>query len=168
MARRSTSRSTDIVVGVIRAPHGMRGEVRVEPMTDRADERFRTGSRLATDAETLVIASVRGTAGAPIVLFEGVADRTAAEKLRGRELRVTRDAARREGEYLWDELIGLEAWTVAGERLGEVREVLRAGGADVLVVREGDRETLLPALESVIRQIDVAGGKIVVAPQEEA
>lgn len=168
MARRSTSRSTDIVVGVVRAPHGVRGEVRVEPMTDRADERFRVGSRLATDRGTLVITSVRGTADAPIVAFEGIADRTAAEALRDRQLRVARGAARRRGEYLWDDLIGLEAVTVAGARLGEVREVLRAGGADVLVVRDGDRETLLPALESVIREIDVARGRIVVAPQEEA
>ncbi|MBU6422672.1 MAG: 16S rRNA processing protein RimM [Chloroflexota bacterium] len=175
MAPRSTSRSTetdrrsaDVVVGVVRAPHGIRGEVRVEPMTDRAAERFRVGSRLTTDRESLVVASVRGTSDAPIVAFEGVADRSAAERLRDRELRVPRAAARREGEYLWDDLVGLETWTVGGERLGEVREVLRAGGADVLVVRDGDREILLPMLESVVREVDLGGGRIVVAPQEEA
>ncbi|HZC31065.1 MAG TPA: ribosome maturation factor RimM [Gaiellaceae bacterium] len=170
MARRSTSRSTeaDVVVGVVRGPHGVRGEVRIEPTTDRPEERFRVGARLGTTEGTLVIAAVRGTADAPIVRFRGIDDRTAAERLRGTELRVPRSAARREGEYLWDELIGLEAWTPEGARLGEVTEVLRAGGADVLVVRDGARETLLPALESVVREVDVAHGRIVVAPQEEA
>lgn len=174
MAQRSSSRSTesapagDIVVGVVRSPHGIRGEVRVEPTTDRAAERFRAGTVLETDAGPLTIAVVRGTADAPIVRFDGIADRAGAQKLRGQELRVTRAQARREGQYLWDDLIGLVAWTPEGARLGEVRDVLRAGGADVLVVRDGDREVLLPALDPVIREVDLAGGRIVVVPQEEA
>ncbi len=175
MARRSTSRSTsapgDIVVGRVRAPHGLRGEVRVEPLTDRVDERFRPGSHLdCAGLGDLVVVSVRGTATGPIVRFEGYGDREAAERLRGRDLRVSRAEARRAAgdAYLWDDLIGLEAWTPDGIRVGEVREVLRAGGADVLVVRDGEREVLLPALASVIREVDVPGGRIVVVPQEEA
>ncbi|MDE3111502.1 MAG: 16S rRNA processing protein RimM [Chloroflexota bacterium] len=152
----------------MRAPHGVRGEVRVEPMTDRVAERFRVGSVLQTDQGTLRVASVRGTDDAPIVAFEGIVDRDAAERLRDRALRVARAAVRREGEYLWDDLIGLEALTVRGERLGEVREILRAGGADVLVVSDGEREMLFPMLESVVREVDLAAGRIVLAPQEEA
>ncbi len=61
MAQRSSSRSTrpapatDIVVGVVRAPHGVRGEVRVEPLTDRISERFRAGAVLETDGTISVI-----------------------------------------------------------------------------------------------------------------
>lgn len=169
MAHGSTSRSTDradVVVGVVRAPHGVRGEVRVEPTTDRFDERFRAGARFGTDLGPLTIASVRGSAAAPIVLFEGVADRRAAEALRGRELRVAREEARRGEGHLWADLIGMEVVTPDGARLGAVSDVLRAGGADVLVVR-GDREILLPALGSVIREVDVERGRIVAVPQEE-
>lgn len=180
MAPRSTStstdpdgggRSADIVVGVVRAPHGLRGEVRVEPFTDRADERFRSGSHLLCDGiGELVVAAVRGTAAEPILRFEGYDDRGAAETLRARRLRVSRAEARRAAgdAYLWDDLVGLEAWTPEGVRLGEVREVLRAGGADVLVVRDGDRELLVPTLESVVREVDVEHGRIVLVPLEEA
>lgn len=175
MAQRSTSRSTDpgadIVVGRVRAPHGLRGEVRVEPLTDLAHERFRVGSRLRCDGVgEVVIAAVRGTSAEPIMRFEGYADRGAAEALRDRELRVSRAEARRAaGEaYLWDDLVGLEASTPDGRKLGVVREVIRAGGADVLVIRDGERELLVPTLESVVREVDVPGGRIVVVPQEEA
>jgi 16S rRNA processing protein RimM len=156
------------VVGVVRAPHGLRGEVRIEPLTDRPSERFRPGVVLRSEAGAMRIEGVRGAADALIVRFEGIADRDSAERLRGRELRVTRADARRAGQYLWDDLIGLEALTPEGSRVGEVREVLRAGGADVLVVRDGEREVLLPMLESVIREVDLEGGRIVVVPQEEA
>jgi 16S rRNA processing protein RimM len=140
----------------------------VEPTTDRAEERFRAGSRFTTDEGTLLVASVRGTSDSPILRFDGISDRTAAEKLRGLELRVSRASARRAGEYLWDDLVGLEAWTPEGVRLGEVREVLRAGGADVLVVRDGERELLVPTLESVVREVDIEHGRIVLVPLEEA
>lgn len=162
MARRSTSRSTDedIVVGVVRAPHGVKGEVKVEPLTDRFEERFRVGSRLLSAAGPVTVASVRGDPAGPIVRFEGSDDRGAAERLRG-ELRVERAEARKGEGYLWADLIGKSVVTPDGKPLGTVTDVLRAGGADVLVV--GD--LMLPMLESVVREI---GEVIVAVPQEEA
>jgi 16S rRNA processing protein RimM len=117
-----------------------------------------------------VIASVRGAANVPIVRFEGFETRADAERLRGRSLRVTREKARQaaKGAYLWADLVGLVAVTPEGKRLGTVREVLRAGETDVLVVREeGSREeVLLPALASVVKEVDLASGRLVVVPQE--
>lgn len=169
MAPGSTSRSTspDVIVGVVRAPHGVRGEVRVEPLTDRYAERFHVGARFATDRGVLVIASLRGTADAPIARFDGIDGRDAAEPLRGLELRVPRDEARKGDGYLWSDLIGMAVVTPDGARLGEVTEVLRAGGADVLVVR-GEREVMLPAIASVVREVDLTAKRIVAVPQEEA
>lgn len=169
MAPRSTSRSTDdasddIVVGVVRASHGLKGEVRVEPLTDRFEERFRVGSRLLSAAGPVTVAAVRGTDADPIVQFDGIDSREAAERLRG-QLRVSREEARAGGGHLWADLIGKPVVTPDGARLGEVRDVLRAGGADVLVVR-GEREFLLPMLESVVREI--GPDAIVAVPQEEA
>src|SRR5438445_8601834 len=83
-------RSDDPIVGVVGAPHGVRGEVKVRPRTDVAD-RFRKGSRLLCDGlGELVIASVRGAAEVPIVRFEGHSTRNDAERIRGRTLRVSR------------------------------------------------------------------------------
>ena len=162
-------RSDDPIVGVVGAPHGVRGEVKVHPRTDVPD-RFKKGSRLWCDGVgELVIASVRG-ADVPIVRFEGHATRNDAEGLRGRNLRVSRAEARRAAKdaYLWADLLGLRAETPEGKPLGVVSEVLRAGETDVLVVRaEGSRaELLFPAIASVVREVDVAGRRVVVVPQE--
>jgi 16S rRNA processing protein RimM len=173
MGPRSTSKSIstdDPIVGVVGAPHGVRGEVKVHPRTDVAD-RFRKGSHLLCDGVgEIVIASVRGASDVPIVRFEGVATRTDAERIRGRALRVSRLEARRaaRGGYLWADLLGLHAETPDGKSLGKVSEVVRAGETDVLVVRaEGSREEILfPAIASVIREVDIVGGRIVVVPQE--
>ena len=173
MGPRSTSKSIsndDPIVGVVGAPHGVRGEVKVHPRTDVAD-RFRKGSRVLCDGMgELVIASVRGAADTPIVRFEGHNTRTDAERIRGRALRVSRAEARRAAKsgYLWADLLGLHAETPEGKSLGTVSEVVRAGETDVLVVRaEGSRDELLfPAIASVIREVDIGGGRIVVVPQE--
>lgn len=175
MAPRSTSRSTDagaagVIVGTIRAPHGVRGEVRVQPETDVPD-RFKVGSVLLCDGiGPLRVAALRGAPGEPIVRFDGYRSRAAAEALANRPLRVPLVEARRAvatGSFLWADLIGLAAETPDGTVLGTVAEVLRAGMVDVLVVR-GEREWLLPMLASVVRKVDLPGGRVVVTPQEEA
>jgi 16S rRNA processing protein RimM len=172
--RRSTSRSISepdgLVVGVIKTPHGVRGEVRVDPRSDVPD-RFRVGASLQCDGlGPLTIRTMRGTSKEPIIGFVGYASRPDAEPLRGRFLRVGVDEARQatRGGYLWADLVGLRAETPAGEPIGNVSDVLRAGETDVLVVtRVQGGELLVPAIASVVREVDVAGGRVVVAAQEE-
>ena len=170
---RSTSRSTSelgLVVGVIKTPHGTRGEVRVDPRSDVPD-RFRVGAVLqCEDLGPLTITSLRGTPKEPIVGFAGYDSRPGAEPLRGRALSVPLAEARRatKGSYLWADLVGLRAETAAGEPIGSVSDILRAGETDVLVVtREQGGDLLLPAIASVVREVDLPGGRVVVAPQEE-
>jgi 16S rRNA processing protein RimM len=172
--RRSTSRSISepdgLVVGVIKTPHGVRGEVRVDPRSDVPD-RFRVGAALQCDGlGPLTIRTIRGTPKEPIIGFDGYASRPDAEPLRGRFLRVGVDEARQatKGSYLWADLVGLRAETPAGEAIGNVSDILRAGETDVLVVRRAQGgELLVPAIASVVREVDIAGGRVVVAPQEE-
>jgi 16S rRNA processing protein RimM len=173
MGQRSTSRSTsddDLVVGYILGPHGVRGEVRIDPRTDVAD-RFRAGAVLqCDDIGPLTVAALRGEVAKPIVLFEGYDSRVAAESLRRKFLRVPRSESRRatSGAYLWADILGANVETPEGARLGTVRELLRAGENDVLVVTdESGRERLLPMLESVVKVVDVDAGRIVALPPEE-
>ena len=175
MARRSTSRSTDrpadtLVVGVIRGAHGVRGELRVTPQTDNA-ARFRPGRRVLVQAlgEREILAA-RGTSADLILTLAGIASREAARALRGRELRVPIAEARGEAAgHLWVDLVGLRVEDESGRTIGTLAEVLRTGGeVDVFVVRGESSELLLPAIESVVREIDVAGRRMVVRPQEEA
>ncbi|MHB8630551.1 MAG: ribosome maturation factor RimM [Candidatus Limnocylindria bacterium] len=159
-----------LVVGVIKTPHGVRGEVSVDPRSDVPD-RFRVGAVLHCDGlGPLTIRSIRGTAQVPIVGFQGYGSRPEAEPLRGRFLRVDVDDARRAtaGSYLWADLVGLRAETPAGALIGSVSDVLRAGETDVLVLSRAEGgELLVPAIASVVREVDVAGGRVVIAPQEE-
>jgi len=142
----------------------------VDPRSD-VPGRFRVGAVLDCDGlGPLTIRSIRGTGSAPIVGFDGYGSRPEAEPLRGRFLRVSVDEARRatKGSYLWADLVGLRAETPAGEPIGTVRDIIRAGETDVLVLgRERGGELLVPAIASVVREVDVAGGRVVVAPQEE-
>jgi 16S rRNA processing protein RimM len=155
---------------VIKSPHGVRGEVRVDPRSDVPD-RFRVGATLECDGlGPLTVTSIRGTPQEPIVGFAGYSSRPEAEPLRGRSLRVSVDEARRatKGRYLWADLVGLRAESPSGEPIGTVTDLLRAGETDVLVVaRAHGGELLVPAIASVVREVDVAGGRVVVAPQEE-
>ena len=174
MGPRSTSRSIsddDLVVGYILGPHGVRGEVRVDPRTDVAD-RFRAGAVLqCDDIGPLTVTGIRGEVAKPIVQFEGYESRAAAESLGRRFLRVARSESRRatSGAYLWADLLGARVETPEGAWLGVVRELLRAGENDVLVIADAaGRERLLPMLESVVKTVDLEGGRIVAVPQEEA
>jgi len=174
MGPRSTSRSIsddDLVVGYILGPHGIRGEVRIDPRTDVAD-RFRDGAVLmCDDIGPLTVAGVRGEVAKPIVRFSGYDSRVAAETLRRRFLRVARSESRRAttGAYLWADLLGARVETPDGAWLGIVRELLRAGENDVLVIADtSGRERLLPMLESVVKVVDLAAGRIVAVPQEDA
>jgi 16S rRNA processing protein RimM len=161
-----------VVVAQIRGPHGIRGEVRVEPRTD-VEGRLEPGVTLDCEGiGPLKIASRRGTSEHPIIRFDGYGSRNDASALRDRYLRVSRAEARRatseRGAYLWADLVGLTVQTPDGVALGTVRELIRAGEADVLVVaRAGGGEILLPMISSVVREVDVPSGRIVAVPQEE-
>lgn len=169
-ASTSTSGDDRVLVGVVRGAHGLHGEVRVEQLTDVAD-RFRKDAIVeCDDIGPLRVESVRPGTKSTIVKFAGIRDRAGADSLRGRHLYVSREEARRaaQGAVLWADLLGLRAFDPQGGEIGTLSEVLRAGETDVLVIRREQGELLVPALESVVREIDIAGGRIVVQPQEEA
>lgn len=174
MGPRSTSRSISddaLVVGLILGPHGLRGEVRVEPRTD-VPGRFSAGAVLqCDDIGPLTISSIRGEAAKPIVRFAGYDSRDAAETLRKKFLRVARSESRRAtaGAYLWADLLGARVELPDGVSLGVVRDLLRAGENDVLVIADDSGgERLLPMLDSVVKVVDVDARRIVAVPQEEA
>jgi len=98
-----------------------------------------------------------------VVLFDGVSDRTGAEKLKGTLVGAPREAlpATEENEYYWADLIGLDVVNSAGDKLGKVVGLLETGANDVLrVVGEDKVEHLLPFVESVVLAVDRQTGVI--------
>ncbi len=156
-----------VAVGRIGKPHGIRGEVTVEPRTDDPAARFAVGEVLLTDTGTLTIDSVRFHHSTPLVLFVGIADRTAAEAVRNTVLYVDTDSAAppTEDDEYWDhELEGMSVVTPQGTRLGEVSEVLHLPAQDVLAVRTDDaREVLVPFVRDIAISVDRETRTVVVA-----
>ena len=162
-----------LVVGRVGRPQGIRGEVTVEVRTDDPDARFAAGSVLLTEpAERgpLTVTAMRPRSGGVVLAFAGVADRPGAEALRGTVLLVdtaTLPAIEDPDEFYDHQLVGLAAVDAAGADLGTVADVVHAPASDLLVVRDGDgREHLVPFVRGVVPSVDVAAGRVVVAPPE--
>jgi len=157
--------STDrVLLGVVAAPHGVRGLVRIKSFTEDpmsvaaygplSDETGRKEYRVE------VLSAARG---AVLARIEGVADRTAAEALRGLRLYVERSALPETGEREWYEadLIGLAAVGKDGRDWGKVIAFHDFGAGSMMEVSGG---AMLPFTDAVVPEIDVPGGKVVVDP----
>ncbi|MDA2812617.1 ribosome maturation factor RimM [Nocardiopsis sp. RSe5-2] len=159
-----------LVVGRIGRAHGIRGDVAVDVRTDEPQARFAPGSRLLTDPESagpLVVASSRTHSGRLLVRFEGVADRTAAEGLRGTVLQVeSADLGPIEDpdEFRDHELIGLRARTVGGGEVGVVADVLHHAQDLLVIDTGGGREALVPFVRAIVPEVDTAAGTLTLDP----
>src|SRR5205807_1706447 len=99
--------------------------------------------------------------------FAGIDSIERAEDLRGAEICVAEDEAveLEEGEFYDWQLTGCEIETVEGEHIGRVRELMRTGGTEILIV-DGEREFLIPFAESICTEVDIDNKRIVVDPPE--
>jgi 16S rRNA processing protein RimM len=153
-----------VAIARLASPHGVRGAVKVIPLVDKRD-RLSRGRAVTLAGQRRTIESARWQKGLAYLKLSGVDDREAAAALRGLLLTVPESELEPlpEGQYYRFQLIGLEVFDASGTSLGRVEEVLATGANDVYVVRGGERgEVLLPATSEVVRQIDVAGGRMVI------
>ena len=105
-----------------------------------------------------LIAQISGADG------QALPDRTAAEKLVGAEIQVSRDElpVPQQGQHYWTDLIGLQVCSEQGDTLGTVTEVISNGAQDVLVVQDGEQERMIPFVhEAIIKSVDLAARKII-------
>lgn len=155
-----------VAIGEIVRPHGVRGEVRVRPLTAHP-ERFLHLEEVYVEGVPRRVRAARVAAGDVILALEGCHDRDAAALLRGRLLEV--DAPRvhplPEGEYYWFQLCGLRVFTTEGRRVGRVVDVEPNPAHDLLVVEEEGarpRRFLIPAVRALVAEVDLEGGRLVV------
>jgi 16S rRNA processing protein RimM len=145
-----------VAIGRVGKPHGLDGGFFVEGASERAGV-FVEGATLRADGEpATVVASRRGSGGRPVILLDRHVER-------GAELAVERGTLPSlggEDEFYVFQLVGLSVEEESGRLLGRVREVLEYPANDVL---ELDSGASLPLVEACVRQVDLAGGRIVVA-----
>lgn len=157
---------TQVVVGRIVRPHGLRGEVVVDVRTDEPQERFQPGTEYGTDRGPLRAEAVRWHRGRPMLVLEGVRGREAAEALRGVELRVelpSEDLPDDGEEYHDTELIGMRVVDGDGTEIGTVARVDHGPAYETLVVRRrGTHPALIPFVAEMVDDVDLDAGTIVV------
>ncbi len=164
----TTGPGTQLVVGRIGRPHGLRGEVAVQVCTDFPEQRFAVGAALrGSTGRTFTVETVRPHRGALLVRFAGIADRDVAAELCGRILHV--DAAELPDlddpdEFYDHQLEGLAAVGLDGAALGTVREVLHAPASDLLVLDTDRGEVLVPFVRAIVPEVDLVAGRVRLDP----
>lgn len=166
----------DLVVGRVVKAHGITGEVVVEVRTDDPDSRFAPGVRLRGrpgrgdgPEREFVVESSRPHSGRLLVRLAGIEDRTAAEALRG--ILFVIDSAdlppiEDPDEFYDHQLEGLRVRTVDGREVGTVSEVLHTAAGELLAVRAGEREVLVPFVRAIVPTVSLKERTIEIDPPD--
>jgi 16S rRNA processing protein RimM len=161
-----------ILVGRFGAPHGVRGEIRVKSFTGEpmALARYR-GLTDADGKRAFRIESARFVKDDMIVVrIEGVRDRDAAQALTNTDIHMPREALPPpdEEEFYVADLVGMRAETADGALFGRIADVLNYGAGDILeIATEAGETRLVPFTRACAPHVDMAGGRVVVAPPIE-
>lgn len=159
-----------VLVGTIARPHGLKGQVAINPETDFAEERFAVGETLWTkrseEIESLTVETVRFHAGRPIVGFEGRSRIEDVEALAGVQLWVPAGSLKPldPGTYYEHQLVGCLVETVDGEQVGEVARVEGGAAGSLLVVTGARGEVLVPLAAHICVEVDVDARRIRIDP----
>lgn len=166
---------TQLRVGRLVKAHGLKGALKLELYTDDPDGRFVPGAEFTLQVpeaspwhgKTVTVREFRWMNSHPVVFFEGLDDRTAAESLVRAILWIDQDETAPAEDDAWfdHQLVGLDVIR-DGVSAGRVVRVEHLPAQDLLVVRpvEGDGEILVPFVAAIVPEVDVAGGRIVVTP----
>ena len=151
-----------IPVGRVTRTHGLKGELKFFP-TDQEDFAVQNGQKILLGEATFKIKSVRGAKKPFIIKFEGVDSIEAAQSLAGQEVQVAREdfESLPKGEYYRFEIEGLKVFDDTGKYYGVIEDIIETGSNDVYVVRENDKEWLVPMIDSVVQSIDLEQGKLI-------
>lgn len=153
-----------VVVGRVSGAYGVRGWVKIVPFSDARDSVLRAVSAWWLGGTLHEVLESRPQGSSVVAQLRGVADRNAAEALKGAEVAISRAAFPTAGadEYYWIDLVGCEVVNPAGTVLGAVTELQEFGAHPVLAVRGPDGvERLIPFVDRHVLSVDLAGRRIV-------
>ena len=161
-------RPQHVVIGVVQKAHGVKGQIKVRPLTDDP-HRFKRLRSVLVESRSgvqkwLGISEVRIDGGTVVLRLDGVENREAAKDLNGAYLSIRYEEILplEEGAFYHFEVIGFEVHTTTGEYQGDVERVMDLPANDVLVVKNKHREILLPVIKDVIRKVDREKKRIII------
>jgi 16S rRNA processing protein RimM len=168
-------RPTHLAVGLLKKPHGVKGDALVFALTDEPEAVFRSGRRLElldregkATGEALVVKRGRPYQRSWLLHFEGIEERGPLEPLRERYLGIAVGEARPlgPGEFYLHELVGLRVERHLGGLVGTVAGVIEAPSGLLLEVASGESQHLVPFNAAVVRRVDRGAGVVVIDPPE--
>lgn len=162
-----------LLIGKIVKPHGLRGNVKIISYAESVSTYDMLKTIYMKDVngaiQPLHINKAVSTGkGMVILALDEIEDLDRAEAMRGLELFIDQKELDEPGEdeYYQHDLIGLEVFTVEGSNLGVIKEILPTGSNDILVVKKGKTEHLIPAIKDVVIKVSLNDGKVVIKPLE--
>ncbi|WP_460774151.1 ribosome maturation factor RimM [Microbacterium sp. GXF7504] len=168
-----TGDKTQLRVGRLVKAHGLKGALKLELYTDDPDGRFVPGAVFTLQVpdsspwfgKTVTVREFRWMNSHPVVFLEGIEDRTAAESIVRAILWIDQDAdAPAEDDAWYDhQLVGLAVFR-DDAAVGRVVRVEHLPAQDLLIVKHGDREVLVPFVKAIVPEVDLAAGRVVVTP----
>jgi len=158
-------------IGQIINTHGLRGAVKVYPLTDDISRFEKLKEVYVEENDGLVkykVESVKFLSSTVSVKLKGIDSEEAANKLRGSYIKVDRKSAVKlpKDTYFICDLIDLEVYDEKGLLLGTVKDVLQTGSNDVYVIQSSGKDILIPALKDIVKKIDLENKKILVEMPE--
>ncbi len=162
--------SSLVSIGRIVKSRGVKGEFIVLPLTfslERFDDVSRVYIRLGDETREFTLEYSKPYGRTIIMKLLEINSPEDARRLQGRDLMVPEEESPPlpEGVYYYYQIIGLKVFTVDGEYIGRVTDIIETGSNDVYVVRDGDKEYLIPAVRDVIRDIDLQNRRIIISPE---
>ncbi|MGI5878953.1 MAG: ribosome maturation factor RimM [Christensenellales bacterium] len=157
-----------LLLGTVTRPRGIRGEMKINPCTNRIDRFLELREVWIKEGDEMVsraVSSANVSGNSVFLCLEGVESLEQAEAWRGTDLYVRRDQAIALGRDEWFivDLIGCRVQDEAEETLGVLEDVLQSGAQDVYALRSADGTVLIPAVRVLIRDVDPARGVITVS-----
>ena len=157
-----------ICLGVVTAPHGVRGAVRIKSFTEEPEDVARYGPLTdETGVRRFELRLIGAAKGVVVARLSGIVDRNQAEALRGLRLYLPRSALPQteDEEYYHADLIGLEAVLGDGTPVGQVRAIHDFGAGDTLeLARPGAPPVMVPFTRAVVPSVELAAGRLVLDP----
>ena len=156
-----------VTIGKVIAPSGTRGNLMVMVITE-SPQRFAPSSQVYINRQPMIIDSCTWRKGKALIKLNTIDNTKDAEKLRGQPVEIHHSQLKPlpEGQCYQFQLIGLEVWTTRGELLGNVTEILTSESNDTYVVKGAKGEVLIPAIEDVIKSINLDEGRLTIEPME--
>lgn len=157
-----------MTIGQITKPHGVKGEVKIFPLTDDV-RRFRKLKTVFIEDKEVKVVWFKLQADRVILKFEGIETMDEAEKLRNKYLKVKREDAIKlpKDTHFVVDLIGCKVYDAEEKEIGEVFDIIKTPANDVYWVKNGKKEVLIPVLKDIVYDIDIENKKITIKPVGE-